>query len=172
MEQRVEELMGKDKGLSREDAVTSALEEFGDASSLACEFSKIARMKRRRSIMRRTLEIAAVIVLSVSVTATACIALMKDQPVERFHMSVETVILPDGVMETQFLFTTKLVADEEPNVLAGPKVIHKPGQKAIVTTGIEGQEYCFEISIGPAEQAPSKLDHDSEIHDSEIHDSR
>lgn len=46
LEERLAEL--KARGVDREEAVRSALDEFGDAAGLAAEFSLIARNVRRR----------------------------------------------------------------------------------------------------------------------------
>ncbi len=56
MEERLEELI--DRGYTREDAIQTALDEFGDAAALAGEFGRIGR--RRRWIMRTTGGIAGV----------------------------------------------------------------------------------------------------------------
>jgi hypothetical protein len=53
LEARLEELSRG--GMSREDAIRSALDEFGDAARLADHFRQIVRLKRRRLIMRCTL---------------------------------------------------------------------------------------------------------------------
>jgi hypothetical protein len=66
LEARLDELTAA--GLSREDAVRRALEEFGDAAGLAGHFTHIAREKRRRMIMRCTLG-------TVVATAVALLAL-------------------------------------------------------------------------------------------------
>jgi hypothetical protein len=52
LEARLEELSAQ--GLSREQAIRAALDEFGDAAELATHFTKIARTRRRRLIMRCT----------------------------------------------------------------------------------------------------------------------
>lgn len=52
LEDRLEDLIAG--GLSREDAVASALEEFGDAAGLAHEFSQLSHLRKRRLIMRWT----------------------------------------------------------------------------------------------------------------------
>ena len=52
LESRLEELMRE--GLSRDDAVRRALEEFGDAAALATHFTHLAHLRTRRRIMRWT----------------------------------------------------------------------------------------------------------------------
>ncbi len=53
LEERLEELART--GVPREKAVTQALDEFGDAAVLAAHFTTIARLKRRRFLMRLSL---------------------------------------------------------------------------------------------------------------------
>lgn len=61
---RLEELTRQ--GLSREQAVRRALDEFGDAASLAHHFAQITRNQRRRKIMRCT----------VGTSIAACVAIV------------------------------------------------------------------------------------------------
>ncbi len=65
LEERFSELCRD--GLSREDAIQRALEEFGDASHLASHFSKLTKQRRRRLVMRCTL--ASILVASVAIFA-------------------------------------------------------------------------------------------------------
>ena len=65
LEERLEELSRE--GLSREDAVRQAVEEFGDAADLAAHFTQLAKRRRRRFIMRLSLSSAAVVALAVLV---------------------------------------------------------------------------------------------------------
>ena len=51
--QRLDQLL--QKGVPREEAVRQALEEFGDAASLADQFTSIARNRKRRWMMRLTM---------------------------------------------------------------------------------------------------------------------
>src|ERR1700689_4207820 len=53
LEERLEELARA--GVPREKAVVQALDEFGDAAVLAGDFATIARLKRRRFLMRLSL---------------------------------------------------------------------------------------------------------------------
>ncbi len=53
LEERLEELARA--GIPREKAVFQALDEFGDAAVLAGDFATIARLKRRRFVMRLSL---------------------------------------------------------------------------------------------------------------------
>jgi hypothetical protein len=53
LEERLDELA--QAGVSREKAVVQALDEFGDAAVLAADFASIARLKRRRFLMRLSL---------------------------------------------------------------------------------------------------------------------
>ena len=53
LEERFDELSRA--GLSREDAIRRALEEFGDATHLASHFSELSKQRRRRFVMRCTL---------------------------------------------------------------------------------------------------------------------
>src|ERR1700722_3573327 len=53
LEERLDELARA--GVSREKAVVQALDEFGDAAALAGNFAAIARLKRRRLLMRLSL---------------------------------------------------------------------------------------------------------------------
>jgi hypothetical protein len=64
LQSRLEELTRQ--GLSREQAVRRALDEFGDAASLAHHFAQITRNQRRRFIMRCT----------VGTTVAACVAVL------------------------------------------------------------------------------------------------
>src|SRR5580692_6920989 len=57
LEERLEELARE--GMPREKAVVQALDEFGDAAVLAARFATIARLKRRRFLMRVSLGSAA-----------------------------------------------------------------------------------------------------------------
>lgn len=50
LEERLDELLGK--GLTKEQAIATALEEFGDAAGLAQRFTLLATQHRRRLIMR------------------------------------------------------------------------------------------------------------------------
>src|SRR5262249_30318716 len=52
LEARLDELSLQ--GLSREQAIRAALDEFGDAAELATHFTRIAQIRRRRLIMRCT----------------------------------------------------------------------------------------------------------------------
>ena len=69
MEQRLDELL--EHGLTREEAIATALDEFGDAAGLAHRFSTLAHQHRRRLIMRYSfaslcaLALAATIFLSM-----------------------------------------------------------------------------------------------------------
>jgi RND family efflux transporter MFP subunit len=53
LEQRLAEL--EQAGVARDKAVVQALDEFGDAAALAANFAAIARLKRRRFLMRLSL---------------------------------------------------------------------------------------------------------------------
>jgi len=61
MEDRLDDLLAR--GMSRDEAVRQALEEFGDAAGLAAEFVSISRNKQRRWIMRLTTASVAAMVL-------------------------------------------------------------------------------------------------------------
>ncbi|MFN0199409.1 MAG: permease prefix domain 1-containing protein [Planctomycetaceae bacterium] len=50
LEERLDEL--KSQGLSQDEAVRQALHEFGDASELATHFTQLAKLRRRRILMR------------------------------------------------------------------------------------------------------------------------
>lgn len=63
LEQRLEELAAK--GLSRDDAIRTALEEFGDAAELAHHFKNVTRLRHRKMIMRFTFGTAAVLAATV-----------------------------------------------------------------------------------------------------------
>jgi hypothetical protein len=67
LEERLEELTAA--GLAREDAIRTALDEFGDAAELSTHFTQLARTRRRRLIMRITagsaLTAAAVLLLAL-----------------------------------------------------------------------------------------------------------
>ena len=63
LEDRLEELLAR--GVSREEAVRRALEEFGDAAGLAAEFVSLSRNRRRRWLMRlTTFSVAATVLLA------------------------------------------------------------------------------------------------------------
>src|SRR5947207_13586100 len=61
LEDRLDDLIGQ--GVSHDDAVRQALEEFGDAAGLAGQFVAISRNRKRRWLMRMTTFSAAAIVL-------------------------------------------------------------------------------------------------------------
>src|SRR5579859_4000421 len=61
--ERLEELARA--GVPREKAVMQALDEFGDAAVLAGHFTSIARLKRRRLIMRLSLGSVAVLASAI-----------------------------------------------------------------------------------------------------------
>ncbi len=63
LEERLEELIAE--GLSRDEAIHQAIDEFGDASELATHFTHLARRRKRRLIMRLT--------AGTALTATAAI---------------------------------------------------------------------------------------------------
>ena len=63
LEERFGELCRE--GLSREDAIQRALEEFGDATHLASHFSQLSKQRRRRFVMRCTL--ASVLVGAIAI---------------------------------------------------------------------------------------------------------
>ncbi|MGQ0633891.1 MAG: permease prefix domain 1-containing protein [Planctomycetaceae bacterium] len=68
LEARLEELAAK--GISREQAIQAALDEFGDAADLAQHFTQHANRRRRRFIMRCTAgTVAALVVGMLAVTA-------------------------------------------------------------------------------------------------------
>ena len=68
MEERFAALTGQ--GLEPEQAIRMALAEFGDAATLAAEFSAISRLQKRRWMMRLTVgSIAATLVLSAAVVS-------------------------------------------------------------------------------------------------------
>src|SRR5882757_1476808 len=52
LEARLEELAAR--GLSRDEAIRAALDEFGDAAELANHFTQVAHIRKRRLIMRVT----------------------------------------------------------------------------------------------------------------------
>ena len=64
MEHRLDDLQSQ--GVSREEAIRIALEEFGDASHLAHELSNVARNRKRRWMMRVTTGSLAAAVLAVN----------------------------------------------------------------------------------------------------------
>jgi hypothetical protein len=70
-ESRMAELIAR--GVARDDAVRSALEEFGDAAGLAAQFSSISQTRKRRLIMRCT-------VASVTALAAALVVAMAVWP--------------------------------------------------------------------------------------------
>jgi len=77
LEERLEELT--DEGLSRDDAIRRAIDEFGDASELATHFTQIARRRRRRLIMRLTAGTA----LTASAAVLLAIFLRPEMPPQR-----------------------------------------------------------------------------------------
>jgi hypothetical protein len=68
LEARLEELAAR--GLSREEAIRAALDEFGDAAELAHHFTQAAHIRKRRLIMRLTFGSVAALAVSLLV-ATA-----------------------------------------------------------------------------------------------------
>lgn len=75
LEQRTEELLTE--GLSREEAVSKALADFGDATGLASELTRVAELRRRRLIMRLS-SIVVVAAVTATLVAAACLAYAKD----------------------------------------------------------------------------------------------
>lgn len=67
LEARLEELAAR--GLSREQAIQAALDEFGDAAELAGHFSHLARRRTRRFIMRCTAGTVAALVIGLLAVA-------------------------------------------------------------------------------------------------------
>ena len=67
LEQRLEELAAR--GLSREQAIHTALEEFGDAAELAQHFTRAAQTRRRKIIMRCTYGTAAALAAGLLIAA-------------------------------------------------------------------------------------------------------
>jgi hypothetical protein len=66
MEDRLDELLAR--GLPRDEAIRTALEEFGDAAGLAAEFASISRNQRRRWLMSiTTASVAAVLLLAAGI---------------------------------------------------------------------------------------------------------
>jgi hypothetical protein len=63
LEARLEELAAQ--GLSREEAIRAALDEFGDAAELANHFTQAAHIRKRRLIMRLTFGSAAALAVSL-----------------------------------------------------------------------------------------------------------
>lgn len=68
LEERLEELSAR--GLSRDEAIRAALDEFGDAAELANHFTQVSRTRKRRLIMRFTFGTAAALAAALLV-ATA-----------------------------------------------------------------------------------------------------
>lgn len=66
LEQRLEELSAR--GMTRDEAIRAALEEFGDAAELANHFTHISRIRRRRLIMRTTAGTIAALVVVLLLT--------------------------------------------------------------------------------------------------------
>src|SRR4029079_17122604 len=66
LEARLEELSRS--GLSREEAIHAALEEFGDATELAQHFTQIAARRKRRFIMRCTVGTVAALTAGILLT--------------------------------------------------------------------------------------------------------
>src|SRR6266446_7021158 len=68
LEARLDELAAR--GLSRAEAIRAALDEFGDAAELANHFTRAARTRKRRLIMRLTFgSVAALAALLLVATA-------------------------------------------------------------------------------------------------------
>src|SRR5258708_10980429 len=65
LEERLEELAAR--GLSREEAIKAALDEFGDAAELANHFTHVAHIRKRRLIMRFTFGTVAALAASLLV---------------------------------------------------------------------------------------------------------
>jgi hypothetical protein len=65
LEARLEELA--QRGLSRSEAIRTALDEFGDAAELARHFTHVAHIRKRRIVMRLTFGTVAVLVASLLV---------------------------------------------------------------------------------------------------------
>src|SRR6516165_10217471 len=67
LEARLEELAAR--GLSREEAIRAALDEFGDAAELANHFTRAAHIRKRRLIMRLTFGSVAALAASLLIAA-------------------------------------------------------------------------------------------------------
>ncbi|MCA9143099.1 MAG: STN domain-containing protein [Planctomycetaceae bacterium] len=68
LEERLDELLAQ--GVSRQKAIETALEEFGDATGLAGEFVQIFQRQRRRWMMRMTFG-TAVVIAAIALTTSA-----------------------------------------------------------------------------------------------------
>lgn len=68
-EERLDDLLAR--GLSREEAITEALREFGDAAGLAAAFSSLARNRKRRWIVRISSLSAAAALVALFITLAA-----------------------------------------------------------------------------------------------------
>jgi hypothetical protein len=66
LEARLEELAAR--GLSRDEAIKAALDEFGDAAELAQHFTHVAHVRKRRIIMRYTFGTAAALAAAILIT--------------------------------------------------------------------------------------------------------
>lgn len=66
LEARLEELAAR--GLSRDEAIKAALDEFGDAAELANHFTHVAHVRKRRIIMRYTFGTAAALAAAILIT--------------------------------------------------------------------------------------------------------
>ncbi|MCA9054845.1 MAG: hypothetical protein KDA75_13480, partial [Planctomycetaceae bacterium] len=124
MEQRLEELA--DQGVERTAAIRLALDEFGDAASLADDFARLARDRRRRRMLRWT--------LAGSVTAAAALLLtFAFWPVgARLPQSI-TVQADDAVAfvnsvkaDNNQATTTPLFADTEPSCVDPARFLPEP----------------------------------------------
>src|SRR6516162_7199820 len=67
LEARLEELAAR--GLSRQEAIRAALDDFGDAAVLASHFTRAAHIRKRRLIMRLTFGSVAALAASLLIAA-------------------------------------------------------------------------------------------------------
>jgi hypothetical protein len=90
MEARLDALLAQ--GISRDEAVRIALEEFGDAAGLAGEFIQVARFRKKRWIMRAGIG-------SVTAAAAMIMAVMAMWPEQQGPLSTPTAVAQDGGQE-------------------------------------------------------------------------
>ena len=134
LEERLDELARA--GLPREKAVVQALDEFGDAAVLAAHFTTIARLKRRRFLMRLSFGSA------VALAAGLLIAFA-------FSPENRAVRGPAAVM-----------ADNKPK---HPATANKPQAPARATTSLDVVQHPLSSDVGRQPRIEEALDQTTEF---------
>ena len=94
LDARLDELLAE--GKSRDEAIRLALEEFGEAAELAQEFSRLAKSRRRRFVMRCTAA-SSVVVASVLLVALSLMPVIPEGPGAPPAIAQEEAAKPEAI---------------------------------------------------------------------------